>query len=329
MAEYFTGEGNATPGTAAHIYLGMLTAGHVVDPATFYAWASSHQGMSVTEAEMDRITRIYFAFLQQQQLLEELAGNPGSSGMTSATTPGNPGSSGGPGGPGGPAGGKGGASAGPSPIPMSPDELGYSKGNAGGKPGTGAAPITTGPGKGAGNPTAGAGAAAGPTGAGPATGGTMSTEELFRAFQTFMMTQPGSTSVPPQGAAPSVPPMPSRAAPRYTVTPEEVEHQAPQAPGEKAIPKMGKPPGPKLIHGKEAKFPPEEHQESKTKYFYLPTSVTGKEARLYSGYMCAEAAFLRGVDWTHPDIRCFRRLESSISYYFSQHSHCWTVVIEK
>ena len=157
----------------------------------------------------------------------------------------------------------------------------------------------------------------------------MSTDELFRAFQTFMMTQSGSTPMPPQSAAPSVPPMPSRAAPRYTVTPEEVEHQAPQAPGEKAIPKMGKPPGPKLIHGKEAKFPPEEHQESKTKYFYLPTSVTGKEARLYSGYMCAEAAFLRGVDWTHPDIRCFRRLESSISYYFSQHSHCWTVVIEK
>ena len=100
MAEYFTGEGHATPGSAAHIYLGMLTAGHVVDPATFYAWGTSQTGMEITDTEMDRITRIYFAFLQQQQLLEELAGNPGSSGMTSATTAGNPGSSGGPAGPG-------------------------------------------------------------------------------------------------------------------------------------------------------------------------------------------------------------------------------------
>ena len=99
MTEFFTGEGTATPGSAAHIYLGMLTAGHVVDPATFYAWGTSQTGMEITETEMDRITRIYFAFLQQQQLLEELAGNPGSSGTTSATTPGNPGSSGGPGGP--------------------------------------------------------------------------------------------------------------------------------------------------------------------------------------------------------------------------------------
>ena len=55
MAEYFTGEGNATPGTAAHIYLGMLTAGHVVDPATFYVWATSQSGMDITETEMDRI----------------------------------------------------------------------------------------------------------------------------------------------------------------------------------------------------------------------------------------------------------------------------------
>ena len=178
----------------------------------------------------------------------------------------------------------------------------------------------------------------------------MSTEELFRAFQAFMTTQqatmtpaahppPPPSGTPPghgggsgslmQGAASTVPPMPTRAAPRLPVSPEEVEHQAPQASAERPLPKMGKPTGPKLIHGKDGKFPPEEHQESKTKYFYLPTSVTGKEARIYSGYMCAEAAFLRGVDWTHPDIRCFRRLESSFSYYFSQHSHCWTVVIEK
>ena len=184
----------------------------------------------------------------------------------------------------------------------------------------------------------------------------MSTEDLFRAFQSFLAQQqsttppgvhppPPPTGTPPgsgggsgslmQGTPSTIPPMPTRVAPpiriapRHSVTAEEVEHQAPQAATEKALPKMGKPTGPKLIHGKDAKFPPDEHQESKTKYFYLPTSVTGKEARIYSGYMCAEAAFLRGVDWTHCDIRCFRRLESAISYYFSQHSHCWTVVIEK
>ena len=150
----------------------------------------------------------------------------------------------------------------------------------------------------------------------------MNMEEMFHAFQAFMMTQ--------QRADPTVPPMPARSTSRTTPSPEEVEHQAPQAPGEKALPKMtGKTSAPKLSPGKDAKFPPDEHLESKTRYFYLPTSVTGKEARIYAGYLCAEAAFLRSVDWTHPDIRCFRRLESSISYYFSQHSNCWTVVIQK